>query len=60
MTMMAAAIHLKEASTAAMATVWVESVGVGVCFLNDSNSWWWNSADSASRQIYNTHITRDE
>lgn len=38
MTMIAAAIHLNEASTAAMATVWVASVGVGVSLRSSSNS----------------------
>ena len=37
-TMIADAIHLKEASTAATATVWVGSVGVGVSLRKSSNS----------------------
>lgn len=52
---MAAAIHLNEASTAAIATVWVASVGVGVSLRSSSNSWWWKTADSASLQIYRTN-----
>ena len=37
-TIIAAAIHLKDASTAATATVWVGSVGVGVSRRNSSNN----------------------
>lgn len=47
MTIMTAVIHLNEASNAAMATVWVPSLGVGVSFRSSSNSWWWKTANSA-------------
>lgn len=52
MTIIAAAIHLNEASTAATATVCDGSVGVGVSRRKSSNNWLWKTADSASLQIY--------
>ena len=51
MTMMAAAMQVKEASTAAMAMVWVGSVYTGVSLRSSSNCWLWKMADSASRHI---------
>ena len=57
-TMMAAAMQEKEASTAAIAIEWVESVNMGVSRRRSSNCCLWNTADSASAQIWNIDKTR--